>query len=243
MMSFSRDAHAADLEMRAVLFILVAFAHIDGSFDGAERGFIRDVVDELSERRADELFGRGAPERADVLPRWKAHFYHVIAGMEHEVRSHLTESVAEGESSSQFVLAKLKLRCFELLGHLAPQNRAPLLQSGKLQPQEQAFILMSMVPNRKGQPLLVEWQVAHRRVSGDRAGAFVLEPFDSFAKRAGLQAGKLPNRGQGACAVSTEDNGRTCGRGRDEFARRRSAGTVHPSISKHRIRYGTACGA
>ena len=129
MMSFSRDAHAADLEMRAVLFILVAFAHIDGTFDGAERGFIRDVVDELSERRADELFGRGAPERADVLPRWKAHFYHVVTGMEHEVRSHLTESVAEGESSSQFVQAKLKLRCFELLGHLAPQNRAPLLQT------------------------------------------------------------------------------------------------------------------
>jgi hypothetical protein len=49
--------------------------------------------------------------------------------MEHEVRSYLTESVAEGESSSQFVQAKLKLRGFELLGHLAPHNRAPLLQT------------------------------------------------------------------------------------------------------------------
>ncbi|MEO7327020.1 MAG: serine/threonine protein phosphatase, partial [Minicystis sp.] len=127
MMSFSRDAHAADLEMRAVLFILVAFGHIDGSFDGTERGFIRDVIDELSERRADELFGRGAPERGDVLPRWKAHFYHATAGMEHEVQTHFTESVAEGESRRQFVLAKLKLRCFELLGHLGPDNRAPLL--------------------------------------------------------------------------------------------------------------------
>ena len=82
------------------------------------------------------------------------------------------------------------------------RHRAPLLQSPKLQPGEQAFILMSLVPNRKGQPLLVEWQVAHRVVGASSAGAevgkFALEPFDSFAKRAGLQAGKLPNRGHSA---------------------------------------------
>ena len=78
------------------------------------------------------------------------------------------------------------------------RHRAPLLQSPKLQPGEQAFILMSLVPNRKGQPLLVEWQVAHRVVGAAGAGAFALEPFDSFAKRAGLQAGKLPNRGHSA---------------------------------------------
>jgi hypothetical protein len=69
----------------------------------------------------------------------------------------------------------------------------PLLQSHKLQPGEQAFILMSLVPNRKGQPLLVEWQVA--TVLAKRAH-FALEPLTVFAKRAGLQAGKLPNRGQ-----------------------------------------------
>jgi len=71
------------------------------------------------------------------------------------------------------------------------RHRAPLLQSGKLQPHEQAFILMSMVPNRKGQPLLVEWQVAHRIGSGP----FALEAFDTFATRAGLRANGLPNRG------------------------------------------------
>lgn len=75
------------------------------------------------------------------------------------------------------------------------RHRAPLLQSPKMQPGEQAFILMSLVPNRKGQPLLVEWQVVHRLTSGLGAGPFTLEPFDSFAQRAGLQAGKLPNRG------------------------------------------------
>ena len=78
------------------------------------------------------------------------------------------------------------------------RHRAPLLQSPKLQPGEQAFILMSLVPNRKGQPLLVEWQVAHRLAGASGAGNFALEPFDAFAKRAGLQAGKLPNRGHSA---------------------------------------------
>ncbi len=72
------------------------------------------------------------------------------------------------------------------------RHSAPLLQSAKLQPGEQAFILMSLVPNKKGQPLLVEWQVATR--VGD-SSPFVLEHFESFAQRAGLQAGAMPNPG------------------------------------------------
>ncbi len=75
------------------------------------------------------------------------------------------------------------------------RHRAPMLQSHKLQPGEQAFILMSLVPNRKGQPLLVEWQVASRLDDGSGKSAFVLEPFESFLTRSGLKAGGLPNRG------------------------------------------------
>lgn len=72
------------------------------------------------------------------------------------------------------------------------RHKAPVLQSHKLRPGEQAFILMSLVPNRKGQPLLVEWCVACR---ADATSEFTLEPFESFVRRAGLQAGGLPNRG------------------------------------------------
>jgi hypothetical protein len=75
---------------------------------------------------------------------------------------------------------------------MVQRRSAPLIQSVKLQPGEQAFILMSLVPNKKGQPLMVEGQVA-TRVGED--GNFVLEPFGEFAQRAGLQAGKLPNPG------------------------------------------------
>lgn len=75
------------------------------------------------------------------------------------------------------------------------RHRAPLLQSHNLRPGEQAFILMSLVPNRKGQPLLVEWQVASRIVNGVGQCSFALESFDAFVARAGLKAGGLPNRG------------------------------------------------
>lgn len=72
------------------------------------------------------------------------------------------------------------------------RHSAPLLQSPKLAKGEQAFILMSHIPNRKGQPMLVEWQVA-TRLNG---GPFALEPYDAFLARAGLKASALPNRGQ-----------------------------------------------
>ncbi|MDP2431126.1 MAG: DEAD/DEAH box helicase [Pseudomonadota bacterium] len=75
------------------------------------------------------------------------------------------------------------------------RHRAPLLQSHKLQAGEQAFILMSLVPNRKGQPLLVEWQVASRIYTAATPSEFTLEPYPTFVARAGLKAGGLPNRG------------------------------------------------
>ena len=63
-----------------------------------------------------------------------------------------------------------------------------------LAPGEQAFILMSLIPNKKGQPMLVDWQVASR-VGQGVAAPFKLESFEAFIARAGLKAGGLPNRG------------------------------------------------
>lgn len=73
------------------------------------------------------------------------------------------------------------------------RHRAPVLRSQHLSPGEQTFILTGVVPNRKGQPLLIDWQVAFRQ---DESVAFSLEPFDSFIERARLKAGALPNSGQ-----------------------------------------------
>lgn len=71
------------------------------------------------------------------------------------------------------------------------RHRAPVIQNPFLELGEQAFILMGLVPNRKGQPLLVDWQVATRK----QGAAMTLESFDAFVERAKLKADALPNRG------------------------------------------------
>lgn len=71
--------------------------------------------------------------------------------------------------------------------HKAPVIKSPFIAAG-----EQAFVLMSSIPNKKGQPMLVDWQVATRLGNGP----FKLESFASFVERAKLKAGKLPNSNQ-----------------------------------------------
>src|SRR4051812_39947170 len=102
MMSFNADPAVAHGGMRAVLFFLLVFAYIDGEFDRTERAFVRDFIDKLVARRAVELYAADAASRGYALPRWKAHYYQVMDGIEHEIRGYLTESVAEGESAAGF---------------------------------------------------------------------------------------------------------------------------------------------
>ena len=69
------------------------------------------------------------------------------------------------------------------------RHTAPVLQSTALAEDERAIVMMGLVPNRKGQPLLVDWKVAV--VRGKQT--VTLEPFDDFCARIGLRAGQLPN--------------------------------------------------
>jgi superfamily II DNA/RNA helicase len=72
------------------------------------------------------------------------------------------------------------------------RHRAPVIQCPQLADGEHAFMLMGLIPNRKGQPLLIEWQVAVFN-----AGAWSLQTFPDFVARTQLKAGTLSNRGQG----------------------------------------------
>ncbi len=71
------------------------------------------------------------------------------------------------------------------------RHRAPVIQCQKMDEGSQAFILMGLIPNRKGQPLMVEWRVAVYS-----AGQWKLEAFPEFVARTGLGAGQLPNKDQ-----------------------------------------------
>lgn len=72
------------------------------------------------------------------------------------------------------------------------RHRAPVIQCPQLQDGEQAFVLMGLIPNRKGQPLLIEWQVAVFN-----QGQWTLQAFPEFVTRTKLKAGTLANRNQG----------------------------------------------
>lgn len=72
------------------------------------------------------------------------------------------------------------------------RHTAPVIRSPQLAADERAFVLMGLIPNRKGQPLLVDWQVAVLK----GAASITLEPFAAFSERAQLKAGALPNPGK-----------------------------------------------
>lgn len=78
---------------------------------------------------------------------------------------------------------------------------APVIQCPQLLDGEQAFMLMGLIPNRKGQPLLIEWQVA---VWGD--SGWTLQAFPDFVARTQLKANSLANRNQGIDTTSLQTN-------------------------------------
>lgn len=78
-----------------------------------------------------------------------------------------------------------------VLAHFG-RHTAPIIESTFLEKGEQAFVMMALIPNRKGQALLVDWQVVRFAPNGQAS----LEAFEPFAERAKLKAETLPNSGK-----------------------------------------------
>jgi hypothetical protein len=128
MISFSNDSRIAEEQMHAVIFYLTAFGYIDGDFDQDEKRFVRDYISNLVDARATQsLRGEHLAMKDDITTRWTKHFHEVLDEVDHQILSHFTESVAEGEDTRQFVIAKLKLRCYELFKKFDEDNRQALL--------------------------------------------------------------------------------------------------------------------
>jgi hypothetical protein len=147
MLSLSDDPREAEEQMRAVIYSMTAFGFIDGDFDASEKIFIRKQVKKLVEARAARALGDAASESRDVIDKWTEHFYEVLDEIDDEIQAHFTESVAEGEDTKQFVLAKVKLRCFEIFRRFDDDNRKALLSTvdeliladGVVAPEERQF--------------------------------------------------------------------------------------------------------
>jgi superfamily II DNA or RNA helicase len=69
--------------------------------------------------------------------------------------------------------------------------KAPVITSTALPKGSHAFLVMGLIPNKKGQPLLVDWQA----VIFD-GKSYSLEPLSDFLERYKLKAGTLPNSGR-----------------------------------------------
>ncbi len=126
-MSFSPDPKVAERQMHAIIFYLTAFGYIDGDFDKSEKVYIQNYIGRLVDHRARQAMGVNA--QTDIIVRWTKHFHEVLDEIDAQIRGFFTEPVADGENSEQFVLAKLKLRCFELFKGFDEGSRGVLLQS------------------------------------------------------------------------------------------------------------------
>lgn len=148
MLRFSENPQEADKQMRAVIFYLTTFGYIDGDFDAAEKAFVRDYVAKLVEGRVHGAVGEDQPAlRAELIAKYTTHFLEVFENIDRQVRELFTESVAEGENQTDFVHAKLKLRCFEIFKSFGKEDQDQLLDTvdelimadGTVHPAEQKF--------------------------------------------------------------------------------------------------------
>ncbi len=111
---FSSDPEVAKRQMLAVAFLLTAFGHIDGKFGMAEKRFVQEKIAALVEKHVQTAVSNPLARHA-TTDRVTAQFQRVAATIDREIVSLFSESVAEGESQEQFILAKITLRCYELL--------------------------------------------------------------------------------------------------------------------------------
>ncbi|HET6584753.1 MAG TPA: metallophosphoesterase family protein [Nannocystaceae bacterium] len=128
MIQLSSDPAVAEQQVEAVLFYLTTCGYLDNEFDLTEKSFIRAMLRKLVTERVDAQGELDAELRFEQIEQQHEHYVELFQVVDYEVKSLLSEVVAEGEDSRNFVLTKLKLRCFELFRGLSADSRAALLE-------------------------------------------------------------------------------------------------------------------
>jgi len=162
-MKFSSDPAVAKKQMLTVVFLLTSFGHMDGKFALSEKRVVQDKIAKLVEERMAEAIADPVAREA-AIERTTTQFQRVAAAIDREIAALFTESVAEGESTEQFVYAKLALRCYELLCPFDVDARAQLFEiideliaaDGVAHPNEQR--LRDDVERLLGEPLDLEME-------------------------------------------------------------------------------------
>jgi hypothetical protein len=129
MLNLSRDPRTADEQMRAIIFYLTTFGHIDGEFDVSEKTFVRSFIERLVSHRVESAGLRSGEQQAQLVRKFTAHFHQVFETIDLEVKELFTEAVAHDEQQDAFVHGKLKLRCFEIFQSFDAATQEQLMAS------------------------------------------------------------------------------------------------------------------
>ncbi|MBA3546199.1 MAG: serine/threonine protein phosphatase, partial [Nannocystis sp.] len=112
------DPAVAEQQIEAIIFYLTTCGYIDSEFDLREKAFIRAFLREVVTARVDAQ-GPLEPElRFERIEAQHEHYVERFQEIDRDIKSLLTEAVADGEDPQRFVLSQLKLRCFELFQRL-----------------------------------------------------------------------------------------------------------------------------
>lgn len=130
MITFSTDGATADRQMRAVIFYLTTFGYIDGDFEQSERDFVRQTITTLVEHRVRSAVDKdNVALQKELTGKFTTHFYEVFEGIDRQVLQLFSEAVANGEQQSDFVRAKLKLRCYEIFKSFDAESQEMLMSA------------------------------------------------------------------------------------------------------------------
>jgi hypothetical protein len=126
MIAFSEDPVAAEQQMSAIIYYMVTFGFVDGTFDPREQEAVRQWIRALVDMRVRAM-NLPPRETYEVTEKQVAYFERVFARVHGEIAALLDDPVAHGEKPLAFVLARLKLRCFELFRSFDPRSQQTLL--------------------------------------------------------------------------------------------------------------------
>src|SRR5262249_10126959 len=161
MIAFSPDPIAAEQQMSAFIYYMVTFGFVDGTFDPREQTAVMQWIRTLVDMRVRAM-NHNPRETYEVTEKQVAYFERVFHRVTGEVQALLDDPVAHGESPLAFVLARMKLRCFELFRSFDAKSQEMLLfivdrlleADGVVHPAEKQFRdeLVALLARRDPQP-------------------------------------------------------------------------------------------
>jgi Calcineurin-like phosphoesterase len=127
MIAFSDSPVVAEQQMAAIIYYLTTFGFVDGRFDDSERTEIRRWIRALVEMRVDAMGLDTLTERLETVEKQNQYFERVFQRVTAESQALFDEAVAHGEKPEDFVMARLRLRCYELFKAFDPRSQETLL--------------------------------------------------------------------------------------------------------------------